>query len=166
MNADEKDIELGEVSKSEDDTITHNINEELKEENKTPDTYSENIFSTLKEKVYDELIEPAYYDDIRDGLKWRYMWRKIANFTEGLSQVIHAGGAIFSFASGFYNIPWMAFIAGCCSVVVLVMVRFTTYSNGESRERTNELNKLLDSLKMRNMPYIIDQLNSSDKIDR
>ena len=118
------DIELGEKKSEEDlkdkleeelkDKLEEALEEELKDsesgEIQISDTFSNNIFTSLKEKVYDELIEPAYYDDIKDHLKWRYTWRKIANFTEGLSQIIHASGAIFSFAAGFYNMPLLAFM--------------------------------------------------------
>jgi hypothetical protein len=109
----------------------------------------------MKQKIIEELIQPAYYKDVKDTLEWRYTFRKWGNFSEGLSQLIIAASVILAFAAGVYDKPWLSFLSGSCGTIAGVFMKLTSYAHRESKERTQSLNIILDSLDMKQMPSII-----------
>lgn len=153
------------VDKIENNTI--NIEEEMKnkeQEDRLKDevssSYSSDTMRTKKHDIIKNLIEPAYEQDIKSNLSWRYTWRNISNFSEGTGQIITMIGAGLSFAAGTLDNKWFAFASGCCVVMSLGLNKFSKYASSESKERTQSLNIVLKHLGMKHVPIIIQDGNN------
>lgn len=127
----------------------------------------------LMEKIKEELIEPTYYQDIKDNLNGRETWKKIGDVTEAISKIFAGLATVAAFAAGFFNITILSFISGCLGTLALVIQQFSTYSYNESKERTNRVNKILTDLGLKNILDLstynlletgIGKLNSQKKI--
>ena len=123
-------------------------------DDESDDTYNTDAFNATKTRIVNELLEPAYYNDVKDTLEWRYKWRKIANTTESFSQLLIGGSTICAFAAGFFNYTKLSFVAGSLTVAAGILMKLTAYSNNESKERTQSLNIILDDLHIKKMPSI------------
>jgi hypothetical protein len=117
---------------------------------KTTITVSESV----KQKIMDELVEPCFYKDIKALMTERTIWRKSGNVFETLSKLFVGAASILSFATG------LNFWSGTSSVLSLVCMQFSSFSHSESKERSNKMNKLLDKLKVENVPDISSQNNN------
>lgn len=93
-----------------------------------------------------EMIDALYVSDVASSSKGRTLWKKVADASEASSMAFSGLSSILAFASGFYNIPTLAFVAGTFSTAALAFLTFSAYSVRESRERTARLNKTLDAL--------------------
>jgi hypothetical protein len=111
------------------------------------------VSETVKQKIMDELVEPCFYKDIKALMAERTIWRKSGNIFETFSKLFVGAASILSFATGFN------FWSGTSSVLSLVCMQFSSFSHSESKERSNKMNKLLDKLKVENVPDISSQTN-------
>ena len=111
------------------------------------------VSETVKQKIMDELVEPCFYKDIKALMAERTIWRKSGNIFETFSKLFVGAASILSFATGFN------FWSGTSSVLSLVCMQFSSFSHAESKERSNKMNKLLDKLKVENVPDISSQNN-------
>ena len=109
------------------------------------------VSETVKQKIMDELVEPCFYKDIKALMAERTIWRKSGNIFETFSKLFVGAASILSFATGFN------FWSGTSSVLSLVCMQFSSFSHSESKERSNKMNKLLDKLKVENVPDISSQ---------
>jgi hypothetical protein len=105
-----------------------------------------------RQRILDELVLPGYYRQVKDLLDGKYTWRKIGNITESFGQVILFLGAMFAFASSSYDNKDFTFIAGSCSLLALLLARFSTYAFKESAERIHQVNKTLRHLGIDEVP--------------
>ena len=97
-------------------------------------------FATLDEETY-EFVEEVNYS--------LYSNKKVV-FT-GISTIIAFG------AGAYTDYTYLAFIAGCIGTGALVLQKFSTYSKGEYRERTNQANKILKQLSIDSIPDLLDE---------
>lgn len=109
----------------------------------------------LGARVFAEAVAPNYQSEIADLLQAQVWWRKLANFTEGLSHVILVAATVFAFSAGFFNEPLVTFAAGCCNTLYISLRSFSSYSNRESRERNQILNRLLSVLGISAVPDVV-----------
>jgi len=56
-----------------------------------------------------------------------------------------------AFAAGSFDNFILSFIAGCCGTLALVLLRFSTFSIRESRDRINQANDILAELGINKM---------------
>ncbi len=112
------------------------------------------VSEIVKQKIMDELVEPCFYKDIKALMSERTIWRKSGNVFETLSKLFVGAASILSFATG------LNFWSGTSSVLSLVCMQFSSFSHSESKERSNKMNKLLDKLKVENVPDISSQHNN------
>ena len=112
------------------------------------------VSEIVKQKIMDELVEPCFYKDIKSLMSERTIWRKSGNVFETLSKLFVGAASILSFATG------LNFWSGTSSVLSLVCMQFSSFSHSESKERSNKMNKLLDKLKVENVPDISSQTNN------
>ena len=112
------------------------------------------VSEIVKQKIMDELVEPCFYKDIKSLMSERTIWRKSGNVFETLSKLFVGAASILSFATG------LNFWSGTSSVLSLVCMQFSSFSHSESKERSNKMNKLLDKLKVENVPDISSQNNN------
>ena len=121
------------------------------------------ISDLLKSKILSELVEPCYYKDIDEMIKERKTWRAYGNKFETLSKIMIGSSSIISFATGIYDYKILAFVSGITSVLSLTFIQFSTYAFKESKERTIELDKILTSLDIENVPELSDEPEESSK---
>ena len=112
------------------------------------------VSEIIKQKIMDELVEPCFYKDIKALMSERTIWRKSGNIFETFSKLFIGASSILSFATG------LNFWSGTSSVLSLVCMQFSSFSHSESKERSNKMNKLLDKLKVENVPDISSQNNN------
>ena len=119
-------------------------------------------FTTLRQQIIRDHIVPAYKSDVKESLTWRSKWKTISDYVEGFAYFLIGISGLFSFAASAYPLPDLSFVAGCCIVVAGSLKGFSTYAKAESKERTIQTNKILDSLGIDNIPDInIENLGST-----
>lgn len=114
-------------------------------------------------KIRKDIIQESIYQDLKHNTVSKTMWKKIGDFTETIAHIFIIVGSILSFASGFYKITHLSFVAGCCGVATLSLSRFSSYAMKESSERTIQVNKLLEKIGIEKIPDIV--IDSSTKND-
>lgn len=97
-------------------------------------------------KIKQDLIEPTYYEDIKNSLYGREKWKKIGDISETISKVLTGFATIFAFAAGYFKLTYLSFIAGCLGTSAIVLLQFSSYAVNESRERTARANIILHDL--------------------
>lgn len=112
--------------------------------------------------IEEQVINPNINNEIEDLLKSRNKWRKVANISETLGNLSIAAAAMLSFASGVYKYnDSLAFASGCVNVVSISLLKFSSYSAGESVERNKLLNELLLRTNVQPMPPPVYTLSSN-----
>lgn len=106
------------------------------------------------DKIVKELVEPAYYDDVKYNINSRNRWKKISDITSAFSQILFGISIIMSFAVGFFDINMLSFISGSIGVSAMVVMKISSYAMNESRERTNQINIILKKLNISEIPDI------------
>lgn len=114
------------------------------------------------EKILIQLIEPAYYLDIETVIKNRRNWHKCGHIFETISKIMIACSGILSFSTGYYNIQILAFLAGSFSTLSLASVQFSSYCFRESKDSTEELNKLLTKINLETIPEYNNEISSDE----
>ena len=102
--------------------------------------------SEIINKIRTELVEKTYYDDVKYNIRSKSRWGKMADITSTLSQIMIGAASITAFSSGFFDNPWPPFLAGCFSTMSLVLIQFSSYATKESKDRTQQVNRILDRL--------------------
>lgn len=103
---------------------------------------NENITAVSKEEVA-KLINERYIDDVRVGLRTRNCYKITGDICETLAQIFICVGSVVSFSAGIWNYNYLSYIAGAFGVFSISLHRFSIYAHGESRERTDETNRIL-----------------------
>lgn len=104
-----------------------------------------------------KLVEPAYLRDVEDTLSGRWQWRKIGDWSEASSRILEGLASMLAFAAGTYDMFELSFAAGCTATMALVLGLWTNYARRESRERARELNSLLKTLHLPEIPDLAAQ---------
>jgi hypothetical protein len=106
------------------------------------------VSEAVKQSILEDLVEPCFYKDIKSLMAERTIWRKSGSVFETFSKLFVGAASILSFATG------LNFWSGTSSVLSLVCMQFSSFSYSESKERSSKMNKLLDKLKVQNVPDI------------
>lgn len=109
----------------------------------------------MEDKIKTELVNPNYYNDIKRSIRGKSRWKFIGDFTEAISHIFTGISVILSFACGFFDDLVLSFIAGVFGIIALVLLKFSHYAINESKERTEEVNILLNKLKIDEIPMIV-----------
>ena len=120
--------------------------------------------SALRVSIVSEILEPSYYQEVKDYVEERKSWRHIGGYFGTISKILVGLSGVSSFASGTYKDENFSFIAGCISVISLVCLQFSSYALKESKQKTIELNKILSKLNISNVPDT--SYNSIDDKDK
>lgn len=122
------------------------------------------IRSELADKINKELVETNYYHDVKYNISSKSRWKIIADLSEAFANLLIAVTAILAFAAGFFNYMLLSFLAGCSGTLSFALLRFSSYSMKESKERTEQVNRLLIKLGIEPIADItIDSSNSRKK---
>jgi hypothetical protein len=102
------------------------------------------------------LVNPQYERDAAELVSGRRSWRRWSNGLEASSKVLSGVSTILAFAAsaipGQSLTDWVAFSAGCCGTVSLVLAGFSVFSSKASSERTRELNVILGMMGVTPVP--------------
>lgn len=114
----------------------------------------------LVDKIETELIEPTYYRDIKYNIWGKSSLKLVSDISEILSQVLLGMSVVFAFSAGFFNLLVLAYVSGCLGTCSTVLSKFSSYTKSESKERTEQVNIILEKLGIEEIPDII--LNASN----
>lgn len=109
----------------------------------------------LMDRIKKELVDVNYYDDVSYNIRSKSRWKFIGDACEALSKLVMGSSTILSFAAGSYDYQTLSFIAGSLGVGALVLGGLSSYAMRESRERTDQVNKLLENLGISKIPDIV-----------
>ncbi len=110
----------------------------------------------LKNRIINDLIQPSIYSDVKSGLRARACWNNAGHVMETTSRLFMAASGVLSFASGFYKNMSLAFAAGTASTISLALIQFASYCFRESKHNSEDLNAILDSVKIEPIPVMDD----------
>ena len=113
--------------------------------------------------IKNDLVNPTYYNDIRNNLKNRSFWKTMGEVTNTLAKVVAGIATILAFAAGFFNYTILSFIAGCFSTTSLVLVQFSSYSMVQSKQHTDGVNEELSKLGLDNIVDITPDMSTIHK---
>ncbi len=112
------------------------------------------VGENIKVQIMKDLIEPMYISDVKSAIKEKKCWKFTGQVFETLSKVLVAIGGIISFSSGYYSNPTLGFVAGSVSTVSLAMLQFSSFSYGQNKKQSSELNMLLTKLDIDTVPEL------------
>jgi len=118
------------------------------------------VSERVKADIMTTLVEPSYYNDVKETLKGRSCWRISGHVFETLSKIFLAVAGVLSFSAGVYDDKLLSFIAGTFSTVSLATFQLSSYSFKQNKKNTLELNQLLTKLDIEEIP-VFDN-NSAD----
>jgi hypothetical protein len=104
------------------------------------------------------MIAAAYRGEIRSMIRWRDIWKRFGDGCEAAAKGLTGVSAILAFASSAIRDPRIAdilsFTSGSVGTLGLVLLTYSGYAIHESRERTVELNGVLESIGVTPVPDI------------
>lgn len=92
-----------------------------------------------------KLVDEQYIEDIKLGLCSRSCWKITGDVCETAGQVLICLSAAVSYAAAAWPYIYLSYAAGTITVIGISFHRFGIYAKGESKERTDETNRLLAS---------------------
>ena len=120
------------------------------------------ISENVKVHIVKEFIEPMYIADVKNAINEKKCWKITGQVFETMSKVLVAIGGIISFSSGYYSNPTLGFVAGSVSTVSLAMLQFSSFSYGENKKQSSELNMLLTKLDIDTIPELNRDVSKND----
>jgi hypothetical protein len=105
-----------------------------------------------------EMVATAYKGEVQSMIRWRDVWKKAGDTCEAVAKGLTGVSAVFAFAASALRDPRLAdifsFTSGSIGTVGLVLLTYSSYATKESRQRTTELNNMLDSIGVTPLPDI------------
>jgi hypothetical protein len=120
------------------------------------------VSENIKVHIVKEFIEPMYINDVKNTIKGKKCWKLTGQIFETMSKILVAIGGIISFSSGYYSNPTLGFVAGSVSTVSLAMLQFSSFSYGENKKQSSELNILLTKLDIDTIPELNRDVDKND----
>lgn len=121
------------------------------------------VSQELANKIRTELVEKNYYNDVDYNINSKSRWKRISDINDTLAHIMTGLAAIMAFAAGFFNYRILSFISGCLATLSLVFLQFASFAMKESKERTQQVNILLEQLSIDKIPDItIESTTSAD----
>ena len=104
------------------------------------------------------MIAQAYRGEVASMIRWRDAWKKFGDACEAIAKGLTGASAVLAFASSAIRdtetADILSFTSGTVSTVGLVLLAYSSYAVKESRQRTFELNGILDSIGVTPVPDI------------
>jgi hypothetical protein len=91
------------------------------------------------------VLQASIERDVNDLIYWKFRFRKLGDFCESISQLTTLSATVVAFYAGYDDNSFLSFIAGSLGSVSLALLKASSYSHDEARERTKQLNILLQS---------------------
>ena len=125
---------------------------------------------TFRETVK-SLAEPAILYDVKDLLKGRVLWRRVANSSEILSRFLAAVSTVLAYSASveientqrvdgegnpsFATASALSFTAGVSGSVALVLNVLAAWGRGQAIERNEALNSILRKGRIQEVPSVM-----------
>lgn len=103
--------------------------------------------SETRDKIID-IVDSAYLADIESTTTQRSCFKTTADIVEVIAKLLIIVASLSAFASGFWHLEYLSFVAGAINVLVLGLMSFSSYAMSESKERTMQSNMILKKLKI------------------
>jgi hypothetical protein len=104
------------------------------------------------------VIAQAYRSEVGSMVKWRGVWKRFGDACEAIAKGLTGVSAVLAFASsatqGAKTADILSFTSGAVGTLGLVLLTYSSYAIGESRQRTSELNHILGSIGVTPVPDI------------
>jgi len=126
----------------------------LEEETKS----TSSSYTSIRQKIINEIIKPSYYNDVNSTMESRQKWRDASNKIETLSKILAGASTIVAFSAGVYQYQYLSFISGCLGTLGIVAQQFSTYAMKESQERTQQANKILKTLNIKEVDDLYQEI--------
>ena len=118
------------------------------------DTINNGNYQELIDRIKKDLIETTYYDDIKYNIKGKTQWKTIGDVCEAVAHGFMSLSTVLAFSAGVFDNKILSFIAGSVGVLSFALLRFSSYATKESKERTDQVNLILDSLGIKRLTDI------------
>ena len=103
-------------------------------------------------------VSQQYRGEIVGLMRWRRIWKACGDSCEAVAKGLGGASTILAFAASAnkdtQDSDLLAFISGCVGTLSLVLLGYSTYATRESRQRTNEMNSMLQALQITPVPNI------------
>ncbi len=104
------------------------------------------------------LIASSYRHEITSMMRWRDVWKKFGDACEAIAKGLTGISSVLAFASSanpnVKTADVLAFTSGTVGTIGLVLLAYSSYASKESRQRTAELNTILDTIGVTPVPDI------------
>jgi hypothetical protein len=105
-----------------------------------------------------DMIAAAYKNEVRSMITWRDVWKRLGDTCEAVAKGLTGVSAVLAFAASAIRDPGTAdilsFTSGSVGTIGLVLLTYASYAIRESRQRTSEINGMLDSIGVTPIPDI------------
>jgi hypothetical protein len=112
------------------------------------------ISDDVRLEIMNKKIEPSIKKDIDELLSNRKCMRITGQTLEISAKILIAGSSVLSFASGYFDDIWLAFLAGGLSTLSLSFIQLSNYVQNQSLNNSKELNKILEKIDVQTLPII------------
>lgn len=119
----------------------------------------------FKDFITKKIIRPSYLQDIRDMIRWRFIWRKIANVLYAFSKFLIMIGSMIAFFESYFQIAYLALISGSISLLGVLILQYGDFANKQQKKNTHDLNIILTSLNLKTIPQISNE-STNDNVSR
>jgi hypothetical protein len=107
----------------------------------------------LRQYVENEIICPEVMREITHLIESRERWKLTTNIVEISGHVCTAIATVLAFSSGVYAYVVLAYLSGCINIISLILFRFSSYTEKESRNRNDKLNNIFIKLNINSPIY-------------
>lgn len=105
-----------------------------------------------------DMIAKAYRGEVQSMIRWRDIWKHVGDGCEATAKCLAGAGAVLAFAASSIRdsktADILSFASGSVGTLGLVLMTYSAYASRESRQRTMELNNILDSIGVTPLPNI------------
>lgn len=117
-----------------------------------PDAPTRPSLDAPTREYIENLVSYSYKRDVADTVYGRFSWRKWSNAGEAAAKVLAGAATVMAFAAGVYSVDSLSFVAGSLGTAGLVCMTLSAYAARESRERTDQLNAVLEHVGVAGVP--------------
>jgi len=105
-----------------------------------------------------DMIAAAYRREVSQAIRWREIWKKSGDIFEASAKGLTGVASVIAFASSAERDPEtssiLSFVSGTVGTLGLVILLYSGYAIRESRQRTEELNSMLQAIGVTPVPNI------------
>jgi len=100
------------------------------------------LISDLNNSV-DEIVTRDFVRAIEYSAGWGIRYMKISVFFSMSSALLTGISSVMSFSAGYFDTPYVSYIAGCTGVVSVVFMKLAYYTTSQSHYHDNKVKSLV-----------------------